>query len=70
MVYDLKGKVIIRTEANSGIEKAAVVQPAKPGATVVTAVRSRERGVQGMHDLRNAAQSTKVALLPIARDHS
>lgn len=65
MVYNLKGKVIILTGANSGIGKAACIQLAKLGATVIMACRSRERGAQAMEDVRNAAQSTKVALMQV-----
>lgn len=65
MVYNLKGKVIILTGANSGIGKAASIQLAKLGATMIMACRSRERGAQAVEDVRNAAQSTKVALMQV-----
>ncbi len=63
MSYDLSGKVIIITGANSGIGKAASVQLAKLGATVVMASRSRERGERAREDVQAAANSTKVDLM-------
>jgi NAD(P)-dependent dehydrogenase (short-subunit alcohol dehydrogenase family) len=65
MSYDLTGRLIIITGANSGIGKAASAQLAKLGAMVVMACRSKERGAQAVEDVRNAAQSTKVALMQV-----
>jgi NAD(P)-dependent dehydrogenase (short-subunit alcohol dehydrogenase family) len=65
MPYDLKGKVIILTGANSGIGKAASIQLAKLGATVVMACRSRDRGARAIDEVRNAAHSTKVELMQV-----
>ena len=59
----MKDKVIIITGANSGIGKAASIQLARLGATVVMACRSKERGRQAMECVRTAAQSAKVALM-------
>jgi len=48
MQYDLNNKIIIITGANSGIEKAAAIRPAKCGVTVVMACRSRNtKGIVG-----------------------
>jgi NAD(P)-dependent dehydrogenase (short-subunit alcohol dehydrogenase family) len=63
--YDLSRKIIIITGANSGIGKAASIQLAKFGATVVIACRSRERGQEAMENVRNEAQSTEVALMVV-----
>lgn len=65
MLYDLIDRVIIITGANSGIGKAASIQLAKLGATVVIACRSRQRGVQALENLRNAAESSKVELMQV-----
>lgn len=65
MPYDLKGKVIILTGANSGIGKAASFQLAKLGATVVMACRSPDRGARAIDAVRNAAHSTKVELMQV-----
>jgi NAD(P)-dependent dehydrogenase (short-subunit alcohol dehydrogenase family) len=65
MHYDMRDKVIIITGANSGIGKAAAIQLAKCGATVVMACRSQERGAQALDDVRNAANSQQVNLMPI-----
>jgi NAD(P)-dependent dehydrogenase (short-subunit alcohol dehydrogenase family) len=65
MDYDLKGKTIIITGGNSGIGKAASIQLAKLGATVVLACRSKERGAQAVDEVRHAASSTKVELMQV-----
>jgi NAD(P)-dependent dehydrogenase (short-subunit alcohol dehydrogenase family) len=63
--YDLRDKVIIITGANSGIGKAASIQLAKLGATVVMACRSRERGVQALDEVRSAAESSDVEMMQV-----
>ena len=63
MRYDLNNKVIIITGANSGIGKAAAIQLAKLGATVVLACRSLERGAQALDEVRQAANSSKVEMM-------
>ncbi len=65
MQYNLKDKIIIITGANSGIGKAAAIQLAKCGATVVMACRSQERGARALEDVRNAANSQQVDLMPV-----
>jgi NAD(P)-dependent dehydrogenase (short-subunit alcohol dehydrogenase family) len=65
MQYDLKDKVIVITGANSGIGKAASIQLAKLGATVVMACRSEERGRQALDEVRHAAESSKVAVMQV-----
>ncbi len=65
MQYDLKDKVVIITGANSGIGKAASIQLAKLGATVVMACRSKERGIQALDEVLQKAQSSKVALMEV-----
>lgn len=63
MNYNLSGKTIIVTGANSGIGKAAAIQLAKLGATVVMACRSAERGTQALNEVCRAANSEKVELI-------
>lgn len=63
MNYDLSGKTIIVTGANSGIGKAATIQLAQFGANVVMACRSPERGAQALADVRLMSGSDKVELM-------
>jgi NAD(P)-dependent dehydrogenase (short-subunit alcohol dehydrogenase family) len=65
MPYSLKDKVIIITGANSGIGKAAAIQLAKLGATVVMACRSKERGTQALDEVRFVAESSKVSMMQV-----
>ena len=58
-------KVIIITGANSGIGKAAAIQLARLGSTVILACRSIERGNQALKDVREAAGSSKVDLMQL-----
>ncbi|HSB67564.1 MAG TPA: SDR family oxidoreductase [Anaerolineales bacterium] len=65
MQYDLKDKIIMITGANSGIGKAASIQLAKCGATVVMACRSKERGARALEELRSATGSSQVYLMQV-----
>lgn len=65
MSYDLKDKVILITGANSGIGKAASIQLAGRGTTVVMACRSRERGAQALVDVRQESNSATVYLMEV-----
>lgn len=65
MKYHLDQKTILITGANSGIGKAAAIQLASLGATVVMACRSAARGTQALDEIRKAAHSEKVELLPV-----
>ena len=65
MTYDLKGKTIIVTGANSGIGKAAAVQLAALGADVIMACRSLERGQRALEDVRKWSGSQRVELMQI-----
>lgn len=65
MQYNLKDKVIIITGANSGIGKAAVIQLAQCGATVVMACRSQARGTRALEDVRNTSNSQQVELMQV-----
>jgi NAD(P)-dependent dehydrogenase (short-subunit alcohol dehydrogenase family) len=62
---NLTDKTIIITGANSGIGKAAAIQLARLGATVIMACRSAERGAQALDDVRKAANSERVELLRV-----
>lgn len=53
MKYNMESKNIIITGANSGIGKAAAIQLANLGATVIMACRSEERG-------KNVAEEVKL----------
>jgi NAD(P)-dependent dehydrogenase (short-subunit alcohol dehydrogenase family) len=63
MNYNLTGKIIIVTGANSGIGKAASIQLAKLGAHVVMMCRSKERGEQALEDVRSASNSDRLDLI-------
>lgn len=65
MQYNLQDKIVIITGGNSGIGKAAAVQLAKLGASVVLACRSKERGIQALDEVRHAAESSKVELMQV-----
>lgn len=65
MRYDLRGKVTIITGANSGIGKAASIQLAQCGATVIMACRSVERGAKALEDVRRTTNSNCVKLLQV-----
>jgi NAD(P)-dependent dehydrogenase (short-subunit alcohol dehydrogenase family) len=65
MKYNLDQKTIIITGANSGIGKAAAIQLASLGATVIMACRSVERGNQALEEVKSAAQSGKVELMQV-----
>ncbi len=62
---NLTEKTIIITGANSGIGKAAAIQLAQKGATVVMACRSAERGAKALADVQQAANSQRVELLRV-----
>ena len=63
MTYNLSNKTILITGANSGIGKAAAVQLARLGATVVMACRSAQRGAQALEQVRQASGSDQVELM-------
>lgn len=56
-------KIIIVTGANSGIGKAASMQLAKLGATVVMMCRNKERGEAALQDVRSASGNPKTELI-------
>lgn len=62
---NLTDKTIIITGANSGIGKAAAIQLAQLGATVIMACRSAERGAKALDEVRKAANSQRVELLRV-----
>ena len=62
---NLTDKTIIITGANSGIGKAAAIQLARLGATVIMACRSAERGAKALDEVRKAADSQRVELLRV-----
>lgn len=63
--YDLTGKTVIVTGANSGIGKAAAVQLARIGANVVMACRSMERGQAALDDVKKESGSDRVELMQL-----
>lgn len=65
MKYNLDQKTIIITGANSGIGRAAAIQLASCGATLIMACRSLERGALALEDVRKVSQSEKVELMQV-----
>jgi NAD(P)-dependent dehydrogenase (short-subunit alcohol dehydrogenase family) len=65
MTYNLEGKTIIITGANSGIGKAAAVQLAGLGAQVIMACRSLERGALALEDVKKESGSSRVELMQV-----
>lgn len=63
MKYLMNNKKIIITGANSGIGKAAAIQLAGMGATVIMACRSLERSSNALDEVRQKAQSQDVELM-------
>ncbi|MEJ5223675.1 MAG: SDR family NAD(P)-dependent oxidoreductase [Anaerolineales bacterium] len=59
----LENKTIVITGANSGIGKAASIQLAQMGAQVIMLCRSAERGAAALEEVRQAANSNRVALI-------
>ncbi len=56
-------KTILITGANSGIGKAAAIQLAALGATVIIACRSEERGAKALQEIKAASGNKNVELM-------
>lgn len=65
MKYQLEGKNMVITGANSGIGKAAAIQLASMGATVIMACRSIERGSLALEEVKQKSQSDNVDLMQV-----
>lgn len=65
MQYNLTDKTIAITGGNSGIGRAASIQLAKLGATVVLACRSQEKGIRALEEVRKLANSPRVDLIQL-----
>jgi len=65
MNYNLAGKTVIITGANSGIGKAAALQLAAAGANVIMACRSLERGKQALENVKQATGNNRVELMQL-----
>lgn len=65
MNYNLTNKTVIITGANSGIGKAAALQLAKLGATVIMACRNLESGSKVLAEIRSAVHNSKVELMRV-----
>lgn len=63
MKYNLENKTIILTGANSGIGKAAAIQLASLGATLILACRSMERGAPVLEEVKKVTSNPKVSLM-------
>jgi NAD(P)-dependent dehydrogenase (short-subunit alcohol dehydrogenase family) len=59
MVRDLQGKVALVTGATSGIGRAAAVQLAEQGATVIVHGRDATRGAAVVAEIENAGGSAR-----------
>lgn len=65
MNYNLENKTIIITGANSGIGKAAAIQLARMGASVIMACRSVERGQKALEEVKAISKNEKVDLMQV-----
>jgi NAD(P)-dependent dehydrogenase (short-subunit alcohol dehydrogenase family) len=65
MPYNLSGKTILITGANSGIGKAAAIQLARLGATIIMACRSPERGAQALEEVCRLSNNDRVELMQV-----
>lgn len=63
MNFNLAGKTVIVTGANSGIGKAACIQLAKLGAHVVMMCRNKERGEAALQDVRAVSDKASAELI-------
>jgi retinol dehydrogenase 12 len=63
MAKELEGKVFLVTGATEGIGKAAALDFAKRGATVVLVGRSREKGERVLEELKSQSGNPSVELL-------
>jgi len=59
----MRGKICLITGANSGIGKAAAIELAKDGATVVAACRNAEKGLATVTEIQQKTNSTNVHFL-------
>lgn len=65
MTNRMENKTIIITGANSGVGKAAAIQLAGLGATVILACRSVERGNQAAAEVKAASSNQKVEIMQL-----
>lgn len=59
----MQGKICLITGANSGIGKAAAIELAGYGATVVAACRNHDKGMATVAEIKEKTQSTTVEYL-------
>lgn len=63
MGIDMKGKVVLLTGGTEGIGKAAALELAKAGASLVLTARSREKGERVVAELKAASGNQDIGLL-------
>ena len=63
MANDLNGKVFLVTGATEGIGKAAAVEFAKRGATLVLVGRNKDKSERVVAELKSQSQNDKIELL-------
>jgi retinol dehydrogenase 12 len=63
MAGDLEGKVFLVTGATDGIGKAAALEFARGGATLVLVARSREKGERVLAEIKAASGNDRLELL-------
>lgn len=63
MAKDLNGKVVLMTGATEGIGKAAALELAKRGATLVLVGRNRDKSERVVAELKSASGNEAIALL-------
>src|SRR5690348_17318666 len=63
MAKELEGKTYLVTGGTEGIGKAAALEFARRGATLVLVARSREKGERVVSDLKASSGNEKIELL-------
>jgi NAD(P)-dependent dehydrogenase (short-subunit alcohol dehydrogenase family) len=62
---DLRGKVVLITGGNAGIGRAAAVELARMGATVLITSRDEQKGADALAELRRRSGRDDAAVLPL-----
>ena len=64
-IEDQTGKIFIVTGANSGLGLYATIGLAEKGATVIMAVRNKDKGEAAVEQIRQQISEAKLDLMPL-----